>query len=112
MVAHMTEDLEAKIQEMVRRIVEAVHPDKVILFGSHARGDAGPDSDVDLLIIAPSEQPTYKRVRPLYEAIGVMGIAKDLIWRTPAEVEYWKEAPAHLIARALREGKTLYERVA
>jgi len=47
-------DVEKAIEEMTRRIVEAVHPDKIILFGSHARGDAGPDSDVDLLIVGPS----------------------------------------------------------
>ena len=105
----MADDIEAKIQEMVRRIVEAVHPDKIILFGSHARGEAGPDSDVDLLIIAPSEELAYRRVLPAYHAVEGMGVAKDLIWRTPEEIEDWKNVRSHLISRALREGKVLYE---
>src|SRR5450830_61090 len=44
---------EQKISEMVRRIVEGFHPDKIILFGSYARGAAGPDSDADLLVVMP-----------------------------------------------------------
>jgi predicted nucleotidyltransferase len=108
----MSEEIDAKIQEMVRRIVEAVHPDKIILFGSHARGDAGPDSDVDLLIIAPSEEPAYRRPLPAYRAVEGMGVAKDLIWRTPEEIEYWRDTRSHLISRALREGRVLYEKAA
>ena len=45
--------VQKKIEEMVRRIVERFHPEKIILFGSHARGTAGPDSDVDLLVVMP-----------------------------------------------------------
>ena len=50
----MTRDGDRTVQEMVRRLAEAVQPERIILFGSHARGDAGLDSDVDLLVIAPS----------------------------------------------------------
>ena len=57
----MDAEMQAKIDEMVRRIVAAVNPDKIILFGSHARGDAGPDSDVDLLLVAPSDEPRLRR---------------------------------------------------
>ena len=111
-VREMQENIEAKIQEMVRRIVEAVHPDKIILFGSHARGEAGPDSDVDLLIIAPSEEPAYKRALPAYLAVRGLGVPKDLVWRTSEEVREWTDVRLHLISRALREGKILYEKAA
>ena len=108
----MPENIDAKIQEMVRRIVEAVHPDKIILFGSHARGEAGPDSDVDLLIIAPSELPRWKRAVPIYRVLRGLGLPKDILWRTPQEVEDWKDVRAHIIAIVLREGRVLYERAA
>lgn len=62
-------DTEAVLDEIVRRVVEAVHPDKIILFGSHARGDAGPDSDLDLLVVTPSEEPRLHRAAPAYRAL-------------------------------------------
>ena len=108
----MAKDMDSIIQEMVRRIVEAVHPDKVIVFGSHARGEAGPDSDVDLLIVAPSDAPSYKRTPPLYDAIRVMGIPKDLIWQTSEEIDEWSNVRSHFLTTAVREGKVLYERAA
>ena len=49
------------LNEIVRRLVEAVDPDRIILFGSRARGDARPDSDIDLLIIKDTDQPGYRR---------------------------------------------------
>ena len=108
----MPDAIEDKIQEMVRRIVEAVHPDKIILFGSYARGEAGPDSDVDLLIIAPSDLPNYERTPPVYGAIGVMGVPKDLIWHTQQEVDEWQNVRSHFLTTVMREGKVLYEKAA
>ena len=103
-------DIDKVLEEMVRRIVEAVHPDQIILFGSQARGDAGPDSDVDLLIIAPSDLPSWQRTGPLYWLLRGMGISKDILWHTPEEVAHWQDALAHVVARAMREGKVLYAR--
>jgi uncharacterized protein len=98
------------LDEIVRRLVEAVDPDRIILFGSHARGDARPDSDVDLLIIKDTDQPAYRRSISAYRALSGIGIPKDIIWRTPAEVEDWSQVPTHITTRALKEGKTLYEK--
>jgi len=89
----MDAEMQAKIDEMVRRIVAAVNPDKIILFGSHARGDAGPDSDVDLLIIAPTNQPRGHRLGPVYRALRGLTTPRDLLWWTPQEVEKWRGAP-------------------
>lgn len=108
----MTGSDDRRIQEMVRRIVEAVNPEQVILFGSRARGEGGVDSDVDLMIIAPSDQPIWRRTMPLYALLGGLGLAKDLLWWTPEEVEDWREVRSHIISRALREGRVLYERTA
>jgi len=98
------------LNEIVRRLVEAVDPDRIILFGSRARGDARPDSDIDLLIIKDSDQPGYRRAILAYRALTGMGIPKDIIWRTPAEVQDWSQVPTYITTRALKEGKTLYEK--
>ncbi len=103
-------DTKAVLEEMVRRIVEAVHPDKIILFGSHARGDAGPDSDLDLLLVAPSSEPRLRRAAPAYRALRGLPVAKDIVWWTEEEIADWRGAPAHFINRALREGRVIYER--
>ena len=64
------------LDEIVRRLVKAVDPDRIILFGSWARGDARPDSDVDLLIIKDSDQPAHRRTMPAYLALRGSGSQK------------------------------------
>jgi predicted nucleotidyltransferase len=95
--------------EITRRIVERFHPQRVVLFGSRARGDAREDSDYDVLIVAPSDKEIYQRVAPVYSVLAGMGIAKDLLWFTPEEVADWQNVKPHIISRAMREGKVLYE---
>ena len=98
------------LTEIVSRLVKAVDPDRIILFGSRARGDARPDSDVDLLIIKDSDEPPHRRAIPAYRSLVGLGVPKDIIWRTPAEVEDWSQVPNYVTTRALREGKVLYEK--
>ena len=95
--------------EVVRRIRAAAEPQKIILFGSRARGQARPDSDLDLLIVADTALPRHKRSLPYYRALAGLGIAKDIVVHTPAEIEDWKTASCSLIATVLREGLVLYE---
>lgn len=97
-------------QELIRRIRSVTEPDKIILFGSQARGEGKPPSDIDLLIIARSDLPRYKRPVPFYRALSGLGVAKDIVVYTPEEVEDWKTASCSLVATALREGKVLYEK--
>ncbi len=101
---------EAVLAEIVQRLVVAVDPDRIILFGSRARGDYRPDSDVDLLLIKPSAEPPHRRVMPAYQAMAGLLVPTEILWRTPEEVEEWSQARNHFIARALREGRVLYER--
>ncbi len=98
------------VGRMVRRIVHAVDPDRIILFGSRARGDGGEDSDLDLLIIAPSPLPRWQRTVPIYRLLAGMGVAKDIIWWTPEEVEEWSGVRSHFINTVRREGRVIYER--
>jgi len=100
------------IAEMVARIRDAIRPDKIVLFGSRAREEARPDSDFDLLIIAPSTLPRWQRTPPLYRLLAGLGVPKDIVWWTPEEVEEWRAVKSHFINTALREGKVLYEKPA
>ncbi|HQS99181.1 MAG: hypothetical protein B7Y26_10480 [Hydrogenophilales bacterium 16-64-46] len=103
---------EAVLAEVTERLVHAVEPDKLVLFGSHARGDARADSDVDLLVIKSSDQPRHLRALPLYRALRGMGIPKDILWVTPEEVEQWRGVANHVVSRGLREGRVLYDKYA
>jgi predicted nucleotidyltransferase len=101
---------EDMLKEIVRRLVAAVNPDRIILFGSRARGDAKPDSDVDLLVIKDSDEPPHRRVIRAYRALSGLGIPKDILWRTPAEIAEWSSVRNYVTTEALREGRVLYEK--
>jgi predicted nucleotidyltransferase len=98
------------VQEIVQRIVKAAQPDKVILFGSRARGVARPDSDFDLLVIKESDEPGYRRDAALYLALAGLNAPVDVITYTPEEVRDWSAVPQAFITTAVREGKVVYER--
>lgn len=97
------------IEQMTQRIVTRFHPRKIVLFGSRARGDAQSDSDFDVLIVAPSDQPRWQRSVPVYRALAGLGISKDIVWWTPEEIDEWQNVKTHFINTVLREGKVLYE---
>ncbi len=97
-------------QDVVRRIRSVSEPEKIILFGSQARGDSTISSDMDLFIVAHTDLPRYKRPIPFYRALHGLGVAKDIIVYTPDEVEDWKTASCSLVATVLGEGKVLYEK--
>jgi predicted nucleotidyltransferase len=95
------------LEEIVRRIVAAVQPEKIILFGSAAREEMGPDSDLDLLVIKScrNRRETARRIRR--KLIGV-GVPKDIIVATPEDIERYKDTIGLIYRPALREGKVLY----
>lgn len=102
------------LSDMVQAIVAEVDPDQVILFGSRARGDAREDSDVDLVVVesAPFGKGRSRRQEAvrLWRALSGLGVAKDILVYSRDEVEYWRNSLNHILARALREGRVLYER--
>ena len=98
------------IQAMVRRIVRQFRPERVILFGSHARGDAGPDSDVDLLVVMPFEGQKHKKQVQIRVALHDIRVPKDIIVTTPEDFEWRKEIPGTIEYPAVREGRVLYAR--
>ena len=98
------------LQEVVHRILAVGAPHKIVLFGSQARGDARPDSDLDLLIIEDSDRPRYKRSARYLRALVGLFPAKDVVVWTPEEVQEWATVPHAFITTALREGQILYAR--
>lgn len=97
------------LTEIVRRLVEAYRPERVYLFGSVARGDAGPDSDYDLLLIVPDDAPAERRrSRLAYEIMWGTGVAADVLVWTAGQFQSRTHLPASLPATVLREGKLLH----
>jgi predicted nucleotidyltransferase len=101
---------EELIQEVTRTIVEKFAPKRIILFGSHARGDAKPDSDLDLLIEMESDKPWLERNVELQMAFGDRDWAMDLLVFTPEEMERERNFLGGVVRTAEREGMILYER--
>ena len=96
------------LDDIIRRVVEAAQPEKIILFGSVARGDMGPNSDVDLLIIK-EEADALNLMARIYRKLHGVGAAVDAIVVSPEDVERFKDSHALIIKPALREGRVVYE---
>lgn len=110
----MAQAAEAVLDKMVKTIVDEVDPEQVILFGSRARGEAAADSDIDLVIVeaqpfAPGRDRRTEAMR-LWRALAAFDVPTDLLIYSRDEVTYWRDSRNHVLARALREGKVLYER--
>lgn len=100
---------DAVLAEIVRRLVEAYQPQRIYLFGSKARGDAGPDSDYDLLVVVPDDAPPERRRSRLgYERLWGVSTAADVVVWTAADFDSRMHLRASLPATVLREGTLLY----
>jgi len=96
------------LEEIIRRIVQAAQPERIILFGSAARGEMRPHSDVDLLVIKSGEFDQSRLVSDIYVNLHGVGQAVDVILVTPEQVERYRHTHCLVIAPALREGKEVY----
>jgi predicted nucleotidyltransferase len=99
---------EKTLQAIVKRIVEVAKPEKIIMFGSAARGEMGPHSDVDLLVVKRGEFHRGHLVEEIYMNLIGVGQAVDVIVVTQEEIEKYKDRVALVIYPAVREGKTVY----
>jgi len=99
---------ENTLQEVIRRIVEVAQPEKIILFGSAARGELGPNSDVDVLVIK-SGVHRRKLTTAIYRGLRRVGCAVDVIVATPEDIARYGKCPALVYEPALREGRVVYD---
>lgn len=96
------------LTEVIRRIVEVAQPERIILFGSAARGDWSPDSDLDLLVVKSGVHRRHLAQRIYRNLIGV-GFPVDVVVVTPEDIERYGNALGLVIEPALREGRVIYE---
>ena len=96
------------LDDIIRRIIEVAQPEKIILFGSAARGDMNRHSDVDLLVVKDGGDP-WTVMGDIYGNLRGVGAAVDAIVVTPAQVERYKDCHCLVIKPALREGRIVYE---
>ena len=94
--------------DLVERIVAAAHPQRIILFGSSARGEAGRYSDIDLLIVAPEGSHRRKTAQAIYRGLLGFGLPVDVVVATPSDLEKYRDSPSLVYREALREGRELY----
>lgn len=100
---------DGRLAEAVRRLVETLEPERIYLFGSHARGDWGDDSDYDfMVIVASSDLTPIRRSQVAHRALHGLGIPKDVLVWTRAEFERYLPVVASLPATIVREGRLLY----
>jgi predicted nucleotidyltransferase len=99
------------IEEITRRLVEYYHPDRIYLFGSETRGEAGPDSDLDFLVVVPDDTPKeVMRSWDLYRQFAEIEVAKDVVpWRRSDFEGRAKHVKTSLPATVVREGRLLYD---
>ena len=96
------------LAEIIRRIVRVAAPERIILFGSAARGEAGSDSDLDLLVIKPGRFHRGRLTEEIYMHLIGVDHAVDVVVVTPEDVARYQDAPGLVIGPALREGRVVY----
>ena len=103
----MQSDPEA-IEQLVRRIIELVQPLRIILFGSAARGEMGPNSDIDVLVVMPEGVHRRRTAQLLYRQIRGLGVPFDILVATPDDLERHKDNIGLIYQSILREGREVY----
>jgi len=97
-----------QIQQLVADIVRQFSPQKIVLFGSHARGEAGPDSDVDLLVIIPHKEHAAQKAAEITQRVHPGDYSLDLIVRSPDTIRARLQMNDWFVRELMREGQVLY----
>ena len=111
MITRIYNDNDEMVNRLVSRIIDAVHPDRIYIFGSAARGDTGPDSDIDILVVMPDGVHRRDTSRKIYRSLAGLGIAKDIVVVTESDVQNYGKNPSLVIRPALEEGREVYHAV-
>ena len=110
---HIHEDqTQGFFEEMIRRIVDRFHPERIILFGSYARGNPTSDSDLDIIVVLPVQGSTRKKANEIDLALADRTVPLDLIVVTPEQFQQQRKIIGSIVSEALREGKVVYEAAA
>ncbi|MCU0914782.1 MAG: nucleotidyltransferase domain-containing protein [Planctomycetes bacterium] len=109
-MVYVSEEL---IERMAQKVVAEVNPEKIVLFGSWARGEANEQSDVDFLVVerdpfGPNRSRREEAVR-IWKCLYEFRVPKDILVYSVSEIDRWKDSRYHVVGRALKEGKVLYE---
>ena len=96
------------LHDMVERIIEAVHPRRIILFGSAARGVMGPNSDLDVLVVMPDGAHHRRTAQKIYRSLSGLGVAKDIVVVTETDVRQYGNNRSLVLYPALHQGRELY----
>ena len=106
----MDPQIEDRLEEVKKRIVEAFDPHRIILFGSYAYGQPTPDSDIDLLIVMESDERPAARAMQVSRLLRPRPFPMDILVRTPGEIQHRLEIGDYFIREVLERGRVLYER--
>src|SRR5437763_30413 len=98
----------AIVADIIRRIVRAAKPEKIVLFGSAARGEMGPDSDYDVLVIKAGKYNRLRLLTRLYRCVPGTA-AVDVMVATPEDIERYRDTHCLVYCPAMREGKVVYD---
>lgn len=96
------------LDEIVRRVVEVAHPNRIILFGSAARGEMGPDSDIDLLVVKSGAAHRGRLEEEIHLSFFGLGASVDVVVATPEDIDIFRDRPGTVIQPALEEGIEVY----
>ncbi|MDD3927940.1 MAG: nucleotidyltransferase domain-containing protein [bacterium] len=96
------------IHEIVKRVIATASPLKIILFGSAARGEMGPNSDLDILVVMPTGAHRRQTAQKIYRSLIGVGFAADIVVVTEEDIERFKDSDATVIRPAIEEGQVLY----
>jgi uncharacterized protein len=100
---------QASLDEIVRRIVEVAAPERIILFGSAARGQMGPHSDLDILVIKSGDIHRRRLAQEIHMNLWGVDYAVDIIVATPEDIERYRDSLGLVYKPALREGRVIYD---
>jgi len=100
---------EETIAEAVKLLSQAATPERIILFGSHARGEAGEESDVDLLVVETSVSDPIAEMVRLRRLLSALRVPVDILVVSEDSFRYWSDTPGNVLYEAAIEGKVLYE---
>ena len=106
----MTELSDTLLTEITQRIITTSDPEQIIMFGSQARGDAGADSDVDLLVIKDEVESPRAEAARIYRALAGLRTPVDVVVMRSDDVQRHRNIVGAIVRPALREGRVLYAR--